>query len=645
MSRSYFRFLLILATYLCVGLQCDAAGTSPIGNSSWPQWLRLEIEKAQTTQDLSDPRTLQVWVYEKGNEMETEGDIEKAWESYILYYSQLKATAPFEFTLNPNYEYSDHWKQTTGRLKAVQRFCVEYLSYNPGLARICFELELFMKSLMLDFSSRVHRKIMASGDEEFISDWNTVMRGRDYLDKAMPLLKQLETHIQTIRQNIVSAASISKALVERYDHQLQSLRGVDTMNLAAKSALIDKAMQRFPGIFDNIHLGHVAKSLRVSDALVEYFTYPGKKGETVYGVFVIRSEYDYPKIEMLGNEAMLLRHLNGNMDFDGLYRYLWESVNQLVGDCSDIYVIPSGILHKVPFAALCNSAEYISDKHTIHTLLSSKDIVGINDAGETFVNNTILLLGGADFDYMQDGESSTPDTTNDHDDANITENMLRSSRGQGFGYLPGSLREIETIREILWTKEWHVRLLTDTEATKTTLQNDLSRFAPDILHISTHGFWIPSPVSDDAPNRNMFRIAENPLMRSGLVFSGVNTLWNMVYPPGIDNGVLTAQEISRMYLSGTGLVVLSACETGAGAINDSEGVYGLQRGFRLAGAGKMLVSLWDVPDKETTDMMISFYRHLASGHSVKQAFDLTQKDMRVKNPDNPESWAGFVLIE
>ncbi|GAB0481692.1 hypothetical protein KML24007_04380 [Alistipes indistinctus] len=645
MNGSCLKFLFILAAYICVGLECDAAGTSPIGNSSWPQWLRLEIEKAQTTQDLSDPRTLQVWVYEKGREMESEGNIERALESYILFYSQLKATAAFEFAINPNHEHSVYWKQTTRRLKAVQRFCVEYLSYNPGLARLCFELELFMKSLMLDFSSRVHRKIMESGDEEFISDWNTVMRGRDYLDKAMPLLKQLEPHIETIRQNIVSADSISKALVEHYDRKLQSLRGVDTMNLAAKSVLIDKAMQRYPGIFDNIHLGYVAKSLRESDALVEYFTYPGKKGETVYGVFVIRPGYDYPEIEILGDEAMLLRHLDGNVDFDGLYRYLWEPVNQLIGDCADIYVIPSGILHKVPFAALCNSVEYISDKHTIHTLLSSKDIVGINDAGETFVNNAILLLGGADFDYMQGGESPTPDTTNVPDDANITENMLRSSRGQGFGYLPGSLREIETIREILWTKEWRVRLLTDTEATKTTLQNDLSKFTPDILHISTHGFWIPSPVSDDAPNRNMFRIAENPLMRSGLVFSGVNILWNMVYPPGIDNGVLTAQEISRMNLSGTGLVVLSACETGAGAINDSEGVYGLQRGFRLAGARKMLLSLWEVPDKETTDMMISFYHYLVSGHSVKQSFDMAQKDMRVKNPDNPESWAGFVLIE
>jgi Uncharacterized protein conserved in bacteria len=360
---------------------------------------------------------------------------------------------------------------------------------------------------------------------------------------------------------------------------------------------------------------------------------------------VMRPGFKAPKIEVLGEEAALFECLNGNIDLTGLYEYLWVPIQHLIEDCREIYVIPTGLLHKVPFAGLGHSAEYMSERHTVRTLLSSRDIVNINTAGEEFADKTILLLGGADFDYMQNLESSTPDTAEVSGEAKAAESLLRSSRGQGFGFLPGSIREIRAISDILTNCGWDIRMLTDTKATKTTLHNDLSQFVPDILHISTHGFWIPSLVSEDAPNRNMFRVSENPLMRSGLVFSGVNILWNKVYTPGIDNGVLTAQEISRMNLSGIQLVVLSACETGSGAINDSEGVYGLQRGFRLAGAGTMLVSIWEVPDKETTDMMISFYGYLVSGHSVKQSFDLAQKDMRVKNPDNPELWAGFVLIE
>ena len=136
------------------------------------------------------------------------------------------------------------------------------------------------------------------------------------------------------------------------------------------------------------------------------------------------------------------------------------------------------------------------------------------------------------------------------------------------------------------------------------------------------------------------------MLRSGLAFSGANINWKGRDLPYIeDDGSLTALEVLGLNLTETELVVLSACGTGLGHIDNGEGVYGLQRAFRLAGADNMIVSLWDIPDKQTSEFMIIFYGYIADGYLIKQAFDLTIKQARNKYPDRSDFWAGFVLIE
>ncbi len=100
-----------------------------------------------------------------------------------------------------------------------------------------------------------------------------------------------------------------------------------------------------------------------------------------------------------------------------------------------------------------------------------------------------------------------------------------------------------------------------------------------------------------------------------------------------------------MTLSGTELVVLSACETGLGDIVGNEGVYGLQRAFKIAGAKYLIMSLWKVDDRSTQAFMTSFYRHwLMEKKTVPEAFRSTQLEMRAKY-SGAYDWAGFVLIE
>ena len=137
------------------------------------------------------------------------------------------------------------------------------------------------------------------------------------------------------------------------------------------------------------------------------------------------------------------------------------------------------------------------------------------------------------------------------------------------------------------------------------------------------------------------------MIRSGLLLAGANHAWKTGKPfkPDMEDGILTAYEISQMDLSNTELVVLSACETGLGDIQGNEGVYGLQRAFKIAGAKYLMMSLWQVPDFQTQELMTVFYQKwLTEKMPIPDAFHEAQQTMR-KKYEHPYFWAGFVLVE
>ena len=140
---------------------------------------------------------------------------------------------------------------------------------------------------------------------------------------------------------------------------------------------------------------------------------------------------------------------------------------------------------------------------------------------------------------------------------------------------------------------------------------------------------------------------DRSLSCSGLLFAGANSaldpLRRIEIPDGTEDGILTAKEISRLDFSGLDLVVLSACQTGLGKIT-SEGVFGLQRGFKKAGAQTIVMSLWEVSDEATQLLMIEFFKNLTGGQSKRAAFLNAQKIVRQKYP-NPLYWAAFIMVD
>jgi CHAT domain-containing protein len=136
------------------------------------------------------------------------------------------------------------------------------------------------------------------------------------------------------------------------------------------------------------------------------------------------------------------------------------------------------------------------------------------------------------------------------------------------------------------------------------------------------------------------------MFESGLFFAGANKYWSndtLKLELGQEDGILRAAEIATLDLTGCELVVLSACETGLGYSDTSEGVYGLQRSFKLAGAKYVLMSLWDVDDRATTLLMTEFYKNILSGKSLEDALDNSKKTVKMAYP-SPEDWGAFVLL-
>ena len=170
--------------------------------------------------------------------------------------------------------------------------------------------------------------------------------------------------------------------------------------------------------------------------------------------------------------------------------------------------------------------------------------------------------------------------------------------------------------------------------------------APRILHLATHGFFLAAPAraaTGFSPVVTQTSSAgaeiENPLLRSGLAFSGANRRRGN----SNDDGILTALEASGLNLWGTKLVVLSACDTGVGEVRNGEGVYGLRRAFVLAGAESLVMSLWQISDFTTRELMTNYYRNLKQGMGRGEALRQVQLDMLKHNPKlHPFYWANFI---
>lgn len=330
-----------------------------------------------------------------------------------------------------------------------------------------------------------------------------------------------------------------------------------------------------------------------------------------------------------------------------LYKLVWEPLEPYLNGIKKISYSPAGMLYNIAFHALpVDSTTILIDKYQLQQFTSTRQVALRKENKEITKPQSITLFGDASF-TMDSTALVKQKTGVVIASTNFIVPPNRGGRGGTWTNLPGTAQEVKKISNLFNQNKVSTKTLTQTAASEENLKA-LSGHSPQILHIATHGFFLPEPDKQGKGaglnNENTYSLADNPLLRSGLILSGGNYAWSGKSPvEGVEDGIATAYEISQLNLSSTELVVLSACETALGDVKGSEGVFGLQRAFKMAGVKKLIVSLWQVPDKETAELMTAFYGYWLSGKKIEDAFSQAQTDMRKKYA--PYYWAAFVLIE
>ncbi len=323
-----------------------------------------------------------------------------------------------------------------------------------------------------------------------------------------------------------------------------------------------------------------------------------------------------------------------------------------------VYYSPSGLLHRVNLGAIPTpDGKTFAEKYRLTTVGSTRQLA-VPPVSATNQNATAQLYGGIQYDATPVATDSRPDdiaARRGPDPLPASPNWGRENdsmlRGENWSYLRWTEVEISVAAEIMNGKGIAATLKKGAEATEESFkalgENGPS---PRILHVATHGFFFPDPKGEQASGEKTFKVSENPMIRSGLVLAGGNQAWSRSLGskplrPDLEDGILTAYEISQINHSNTELAVLSACETGLGDLAGNEGVYGLQRAFKMAGVRYLIMSLWQVPDYQTQVFMSAFYKHWLDGKlPVPEAFRATQSELRAKYGE-AFKWAGFVLVE
>ncbi|MBK6958450.1 MAG: tetratricopeptide repeat protein [Nitrosomonas sp.] len=449
--------------------------------------------------------------------------------------------------------------------------------------------------------------------------------------------------VNSQRANLFNRALQSQGNYEDYSAQKIVLEA-KAQDLEVK---INAISAEFQTTNQSVTLEHIQKAIPKGSVLVEYLRYSPFSPKTVnsgaewaperYIAYMLLPQGDPISVElgdaaaidqMVRNLRLALADDNRDSSVKEAARKLdiaiMQPVRNLLGTIQTILLSPDGTLNLVPFAALQDeNNRYLIERYAFTYLSSGRDLLRLNTHIASQQPATIF----ADIDY---GKSDKP----------------------GFRYLEGTKDEAIEIGKMLPS----ARILTGLQATESVLKQ-LNR--PEILHVATHGFfradqhepylnpignrsradWEEGIAQPKAPGPSDRLLSENPLLRSGLVLANANLLKS-----GEEDGLLTALEVTGLDLWGTKLVVLSACETGVGEVQNGQGVYGLRRALVIAGSESQVMSLWKVADNATKDLMVDYYQRLLASEGRSEAMRQAQLTMLAsENRNHPYYWASFIV--
>lgn len=603
----------------------------------------------------------------------------------LLYWTMGNYNKAEPLFMQANDNLNNQIEKTFGFLSEKEK--EQFLSHN-----INYYFEIF-NSFFLNMQDKDRSVNTVSYDNELIHKGmllqsNTALRKAVYDSRDNDLIETYNLFIDTHKE---LAVLYSKPLAERE----VSIDSLENIAEGFEKDLVQKA-KNLPGIENLTGLTktrwqNVQQSLKPNEAAIEFIDFHyynnGWTDSILYCALVLRKDYAHPGMIFLFEERQLKKYLStqkatnsssyisklysyssnlppadtNKLSGNPLYRLVWEPVNSSLRGVNTVYLSLSGLLHKVAFDAIpVTDSTFLSDIYDIN-IVSSTRILTRTKKAEPDISADLRasLYGGITYSMDSTDLIAMAQLYQEPDyDLLALRSVDIPDDGRGLMWidLPGTLTEVSDINKIFEAKQVPASLYTGKYATEESFKYMArQRKSPEVLHMATHGFFFPETESGKQEREKVdfqrglfeepaFTYAENPLLRSGILLAGASRIWdNMPAIENVEDGTLTAYEVSNMNLSNTRLVVLSACETGLGDVKGSEGVFGLQRAFKMAGVKYIIMSLWQVPDYQTSELMKLFYTNWLTGLSIKEAFTGAQQTMRKKY--DPFYWAAFILVE
>ena len=525
----------------------------------------------------------------------------KSVDFFRQYMQAIRDALRNEFQMMDENERMLLWKDEKWNVDEIMDLLVTLPSGNenlmPSLSALAYDCMLLSKGILLNSSVEFEKVIASSGN--------------DKLKEAYEKTKKTNEEIKRLRQAASSDADLQKIL------QLQQRNQKQQLDLYRECAEIADFTD---------YIGYdwkaVQKKLTKDDVAIEFAAI--KTGvfdsDNYMAALVLTEDMTSPVALPVCTFADLNIMKKDSLMYDTplVGNIVWGQLSKYIKDKRNIYFSADGDFNYIGIEYLMYEGKPLSEQKNVYRLSTTKQLCYKQPVNK--MQNAVLF---GDIDYNDGGEKPTEQT----------QHLLTSMRGAGsssgddmiFANLGNTKREINKVAQLLTAnKVKNVISFSDAKASYQTFLS-LNNSKVNILHVATHGAYIAVAKSKD----------ENEAMkRSILAFAGAN----------LGNGIVTAADIAKMNLRHCNLAVLSACETALGQIG-SDGVFGLQRGFKNAGVHTLLMSLRKVDDAVTTEMMIQFYRSLMAGQTPNQALRTAQQHLRKNGYDKPEYWASFIVMD
>lgn len=384
--------------------------------------------------------------------------------------------------------------------------------------------------------------------------------------------------------------------------------------------------------YENKILGwkRIQTSLLETEAMVDVFRVRITKDSAIYYALILQKSFANPKLIEIAKSTDLEKRyikyyrnsIKSQQDDLESFNVFWNPIEKHLGEnIKSVYFSNDGVYNQVNISTLKNpkTNKYVIEKYRIDYVTNPGDVAksDINNKKQTDEINSFYLFGRPS--YNLEGNAGGTDTERDATRAAAAASNIP------FSDLPETEVEIKQISQLLQNSGKKIDIYIKEKATE---ENFYKVSGKSIVHLATHGYFVPSKNSDVT--------SKEPLLRSGLVLADVNLSKRY-------DGLLSAYELNQKNLENIELIVLSACETGLGEIKNGEGVFGLQRAILSAGAKSIIMSLWTVNDNSTKELMIEFYKNYLQTKNKREALHLAQLKT-LKKFNHPYFWGAFIYL-